>query len=846
MTKRRLSYFILALTFSFFAWTHAASAATTWYVNSSTGSDVTGNGTSSPFQTFTRAYASSTANDTIDLTGTFDWSNPAETAANTSAGFTLNKALTIRGQGATSTFIQASSTPGTAVNKSVFTTFSTIVFQNLTIRYGNATSSGSRGGGITNYGNLTLKNVILTQNKNAGTQGTANYVGGAIYSDQSTTLTISSSTLSNNTVYGYAYGAGGLYVNQTATVNITGSTFSGNTGIAYIPTIFPYSYADISGAISVFRSSPTIITNSTISGNSTNGYGGALNMQSEATTLTNTTVANNTAGYGAAGILWYSSSAGTKIYLENTILANNVSSSTIPDDFYSVDSGTSASAVQDNGYNIIEYSTNKTFSGTGDITGNQTSLNLSNALADNGNPIAQTLALLLGSVAINAGTSTLANNSVAVPTYDQRGIARVGLTDIGSYEYNGSSDVTPPAISSLSTSTGQTTANFSFSTNESATSSIQFGTSTSYGSTLFIGTATTSHAFAFSSLTPSTTYHYKITVTDTSGNSTSTQDATVVTATPDTTPPVISNISTSTTQTTATITFSTNESATSSVQFGTTTAYGNTPVISSATTSHSYSFSALALGTTYHFLITAADTSGNISTTTDLTLMTNVAPDVTPPNILSLVATTTDTSVSISFDTDELATSSVRFGTSTSYGTTLITSPAMNHHTYSFTGLSSSTTYYYMVTVTDTSGNTATTSPQTATTQATPTNTNKSFNNYTTSTNSLTVVPPASYSGGRSASSRIQNLISISVFVSSFSRDLTSGKTGSDVKSLQQYLNAKGFIVAISGAGSPGNETTYFGPATKAALIKFQKAMGISPTSGYFGPITRGMIVEER
>lgn len=75
-----------------------------------------------------------------------------------------------------------------------------------------------------------------------------------------------------------------------------------------------------------------------------------------------------------------------------------------------------------------------------------------------------------------------------------------------------------------------------------------------------------------------------------------------------------------------------------------------------------------------------------------------------------------------------------------------------------------------------------------------------------------------------------------------FTRDLTLGSTGEDVRALQQYLNAKGFTVAVSGAGSVGNESAYFGALTQAALGKFQAANGISPTAGYFGPITRAKI----
>lgn len=76
----------------------------------------------------------------------------------------------------------------------------------------------------------------------------------------------------------------------------------------------------------------------------------------------------------------------------------------------------------------------------------------------------------------------------------------------------------------------------------------------------------------------------------------------------------------------------------------------------------------------------------------------------------------------------------------------------------------------------------------------------------------------------------------------SFSRDLEIGSTGSDVKALQVWLNTHGYVIASSGPGSSGNETTKFGGLTRAALAKFQKAVGISPAVGYFGPKTRADI----
>lgn len=70
-------------------------------------------------------------------------------------------------------------------------------------------------------------------------------------------------------------------------------------------------------------------------------------------------------------------------------------------------------------------------------------------------------------------------------------------------------------------------------------------------------------------------------------------------------------------------------------------------------------------------------------------------------------------------------------------------------------------------------------------------------------------------------------------------RDLKQGMSGEDVRTLQKLLNSSGFVVAASGAGSAGEETVYFGPATQQAVIAYQKAHSISPAVGYVGPLTR-------
>jgi peptidoglycan hydrolase-like protein with peptidoglycan-binding domain len=84
-----------------------------------------------------------------------------------------------------------------------------------------------------------------------------------------------------------------------------------------------------------------------------------------------------------------------------------------------------------------------------------------------------------------------------------------------------------------------------------------------------------------------------------------------------------------------------------------------------------------------------------------------------------------------------------------------------------------------------------------------------------------------------------------------FYRSLSVGDTGQDVLELQRLLNQNpDTSIAISGPGSVGNETNYFGNLTKNALIKFQNKyrqeiltpVGLTYGTGYFGPSTISFI----
>lgn len=80
-------------------------------------------------------------------------------------------------------------------------------------------------------------------------------------------------------------------------------------------------------------------------------------------------------------------------------------------------------------------------------------------------------------------------------------------------------------------------------------------------------------------------------------------------------------------------------------------------------------------------------------------------------------------------------------------------------------------------------------------------------------------------------------------------RDLSMGATGADVMALQQFLNsdADTRVAAAGAVGSAGMETSYFGPATGAAVAKFQakyraeilSPIGLVNPTQYFGAGSR-------
>lgn len=84
-----------------------------------------------------------------------------------------------------------------------------------------------------------------------------------------------------------------------------------------------------------------------------------------------------------------------------------------------------------------------------------------------------------------------------------------------------------------------------------------------------------------------------------------------------------------------------------------------------------------------------------------------------------------------------------------------------------------------------------------------------------------------------------------------WTRNLSKGSTGQDVKELQMFLNQSNDTeLVFIGIVSKGNETDYFGPITANAVTRFQNKyatdilvpLGLSQGTGYFGNSTRAKI----
>ncbi|OIO38400.1 MAG: hypothetical protein AUJ75_02930 [Candidatus Omnitrophica bacterium CG1_02_49_10] len=207
-------------------------------------------------------------------------------------------------------------------------------------------------------------------------------------------------------------------------------------------------------------------------------------------------------------------------------------------------------------------------------------------------------------------------------------------------------DSTGPVISDIeAVSVTKDSAAITWATDELATSQVQYGTGGSYNNfTVLDEDLETSHSVVMKALNPSTGYSYLVISKDSSGNESvssiyllTTLDDTsaagegsidgegeeAVVEEDTTAPTIFSVAAASVGDTSATITWLTNESSTSQVEYGTGTSYGSSTTIDiDLELSHTSALSGLTADTAYHYKVRSKDSSGNEAVSGDYTFTT--------------------------------------------------------------------------------------------------------------------------------------------------------------------------------------------------------------------------------
>lgn len=255
-----------------------------------------------------------------------------------------------------------------------------------------------------------------------------------------------------------------------------------------------------------------------------------------------------------------------------------------------------------------------------------------------------------------------------------------------------------PTISSKS----HETAIIEWTTDEPADSEVDFGLAAVDEDSESSAVTTTSHKVTLSNLSSGETYSYKVASTDASGNGATesseavfTTDSDVDLTAPDITsaPQIIYKNDES-----ATVQWTTDEDSSGEVTFGTESDnLGFVRTLPETDQTHEVTLTNLEAATTYFLQASSSDLSNNGPTTSEITsFTTDSAPDVTLPVISSIVVTEADSSVIITWNTDELADSFVDFGTVS--GILDLTVGDVNdvtEHEITITNLTPGQTYFY-------------------------------------------------------------------------------------------------------------------------------------------------------
>jgi len=177
----------------------------------------------------------------------------------------------------------------------------------------------------------------------------------------------------------------------------------------------------------------------------------------------------------------------------------------------------------------------------------------------------------------------------------------------------------------------------------------------------------------------------------------------------------------------ATISWTTNEAATSKVYYSAATPVNLSTSLTVSdnayVTAHSLNLVNLSANTTYYFVVESRDTDGNVSVSAESSFMTNATADATAPTISGVAASSISANgTTINWTTNESATGKVYYSTTSPVDINTAASVSANvsatNQSANLVGLSANTTYYFVVQARDASGNTSVSASYVFTTSA--------------------------------------------------------------------------------------------------------------------------------